>query len=557
MVNTFKKIFRHVSDLAHRLGGTSLRVRVLLLVLVATVPLVGERIYGLAVGRADLVHMAESQMLQMARQGALSQQALVSSARSAMETIALTPYITDPSAPGCNKFLTTLEAKVDSVNALSILSPDGRVLCSSNSKARDLDLSARRQIRAAIANKGFSVGDIVTGHVRRRPTLGLALAKAANDGRITGIVAATLDLKYLGKLVAELAKDPSIEAFAIDGKDTVVVHYPDPDVWVGRKAGVSAIAKAIRGSDSGAVSLTDASRTPRIYGYYRLPDTRSYFVVGLSAKLLFANVDREFKSASLTMAAMLLIILCGVWFGGERLIVRPIERLVRRAVRLGHGDYSKTDAMQDMAAEFRPLGRALAEIQQQLANRELRLREENSELDTLAQSDPMTGLANRRRLDSRLSSFVEQCAAAKTALAVFMIDVDHFKSYNDHYGHLAGDQCLKAIASTIRSWFRENDLVARYGGEEFMVVVPGLSPTAMRVLAGKICEAVRALQIPHCGSPFGAVTVSIGVVNAVPEIGKEVIDLLQKADAALYRAKDRGRNTVAIFDDAKDLAIAS
>ena len=138
-----------------------------------------------------------------------------------------------------------------------------------------------------------------------------------------------------------------------------------------------------------------------------------------------------------------------------------------------------------------------------------------------------------------------------------MIDVDHFKSYNDRYGHVAGDQCLKTIASTIRSWFRDNDLVARYGGEEFMIVVPGLSQTAMRVLARKICEAVQALQIPHCASPHGVVTVSIGVVNAVPEVGKDAIYFLQQADTALYRAKDRGRNTVAIYNEAGDLAIAS
>lgn len=530
----------------------------LLLVLVATVPLAGERLHGIEVGRADRVRLAESQMLELAREGVLSQQGLLTSARSAMEAIALTPYLTNPSAPGCNAFLAQIEKKVDSINAVSIMSPQGRVICVNNKKAEGRDLSDRRQVRVAIASKGFAIGNIVNGKIYQRPTLGVALAKTDSTGNvITGIVGATLDLKYLEKLISDIGKRPGIEAFAIDGNNTVIVHYPDPEVWTGKKYSVNAVAKAIRGSDSGVLRLNDASGTPRIYGYHRLPDTQSYFVVGLSAKLLFANIDRQFRTASLTIAAMLLIVLCGVWFGGERLIVRPINRLVRRAVRLGGGDYSKTDAMQDMPSEFTPLGRALAEIQQQLAHRELRLREENSALDSLAQRDPLTGLANRRRLDTKLATFVEQCASASTALTIFMIDVDHFKSYNDRYGHVAGDQCLKTIASTIRSWFRDNDLVARYGGEEFMIVVPGLSQTAMRVLARKICEAVQALQIPHCASPHEVVTVSIGVVNAVPEVGKDAIYFLQQADTALYRAKDRGRNTVAIYNDAGDLAIAS
>jgi diguanylate cyclase (GGDEF)-like protein len=126
-----------------------------------------------------------------------------------------------------------------------------------------------------------------------------------------------------------------------------------------------------------------------------------------------------------------------------------------------------------------------------------------------------------------------------------MIDVDFFKNYNDHYGHKAGDDSLRNVASVLRSGSkRASDMTARYGGEEFAVIAAGIDLDKARELAVTLCRDVAALEIPHAQSPFGRITVSIGVAASVPEEKLTAEALLRRADEALYQAKESGRHRV-------------
>ena len=133
---------------------------------------------------------------------------------------------------------------------------------------------------------------------------------------------------------------------------------------------------------------------------------------------------------------------------------------------------------------------------------------------------------------------------AHSAIAVIMIDVDHFKAFNDLYGHLEGDSCLKAVADTISSHMRRpGDLVARYGGEEMVALMPATDQVAAMFMAAGIVQAVRDLAIPHANSSEGVVTVSAGVAGMIPTMGVDSpLTLLKRADQALYEAKNSGRN---------------
>jgi diguanylate cyclase (GGDEF)-like protein len=132
-------------------------------------------------------------------------------------------------------------------------------------------------------------------------------------------------------------------------------------------------------------------------------------------------------------------------------------------------------------------------------------------------------------------------------LSLLLIDADHFKRYNDTYGHVRGDSCLKQIAEAAMDVvLRPGDLVARYGGEEFAVVLPGTDETGARAVAEDICQAVRNRRLPHEGNAPGIVTVSVGCATVVPQRGKLPLDLIESADQALYRAKGRGRNRVVV-----------
>jgi diguanylate cyclase (GGDEF)-like protein len=165
--------------------------------------------------------------------------------------------------------------------------------------------------------------------------------------------------------------------------------------------------------------------------------------------------------------------------------------------------------------------------------------------ETRAHTDALTGLPNRRRLAEVLSAEWSRALRPKTPLAVGMIDIDHFKGYNDHYGHPAGDRCLRLVATTLAGHVRGTDHTARYGGEEFAVVLPDTDLVRARVVAERVRAAVEALDEPHAAAPRGFVTVSIGVAAVVPTSTGSADELMRSADAHLYEAKRAGRNRVA------------
>jgi two-component system, sensor histidine kinase LadS len=177
----------------------------------------------------------------------------------------------------------------------------------------------------------------------------------------------------------------------------------------------------------------------------------------------------------------------------------------------------------------------------------------NDKLEALSMVDGLTGIANRRQFDHVLQTEWQRMQRAQQPLALVMLDVDWFKRYNDHYGHPAGDQCLREVATAIAAVGRGSDMVARYGGEEFVLVAPATDAEQALALAQRACAAVQALALPHSGSDFGHVTLSCGVAAVVPQPGQDSAQLLRAADAALYRAKHQGRNqaVAANPDDAK------
>jgi diguanylate cyclase (GGDEF)-like protein len=183
---------------------------------------------------------------------------------------------------------------------------------------------------------------------------------------------------------------------------------------------------------------------------------------------------------------------------------------------------------------------------QRLAERRLHKAQEACRAaETLAAVDPVTGLANRRRFDQCLESEWRRALREGTPMSLVLIDADHFKSYNDSYGHLSGDSCLKQIADAAREAVnRPGDLVARFGGEEFAVVLPDTDGRGAEEIAREICSALRRKNLSHKANPCGLVTVSAGCATLVPCLGQQARMLLEMADEALYRAKLMGRDRV-------------
>lgn len=181
-----------------------------------------------------------------------------------------------------------------------------------------------------------------------------------------------------------------------------------------------------------------------------------------------------------------------------------------------------------------------------LKHTELELLDVTERLREEATTDPLTGLVNRRALDQRLEVEVARSLRADSPISLILLDIDHFKAYNDTYGHLAGDACLRTVSQCLGDVFRRPaDLVARYGGEEFLLVLPEIDADTAYRLATEYRTLLKAMNLPHEASQFGHVTVSLGIASYAPgETDRNAADLIGRADEALYAAKTAGRDRV-------------
>ena len=195
---------------------------------------------------------------------------------------------------------------------------------------------------------------------------------------------------------------------------------------------------------------------------------------------------------------------------------------------------------------------ALVQREQELQRLNARLDELNAQLTQLSDTDALTGVANRRQFDRRLGEEWARAARHAAPLSLLLVDVDHFKRFNDALGHPRGDECLRAVAQALHGCARRaSDVVARYGGEEFALLLPYVDAHEARVIAEHCLHAVDALGVEHGDSPLGAhVTISVGVATTVPTLGDGPGALLRDADRALYRAKQAGRHRAVAADAA-------
>jgi diguanylate cyclase (GGDEF)-like protein len=259
-------------------------------------------------------------------------------------------------------------------------------------------------------------------------------------------------------------------------------------------------------------------------------------------------------SFAVTLFALMLSLV--VAYRISKRITTPILNMEQDIQMLGAGHLNTRtlqetgiEELNELATGINDMARQLQEERNLLENRVLartaELEAANQKLAALSIQDGLTGLSNRRHLDQVLATEWRRCARQEQTLSMILIDVDHFKNFNDLYGHPLGDACLCRVAALLASHTqRSGEIAARYGGEEFAMVMPGIRPEEAAEIAEKTRQAVAALAIPHENTECGYVTISLGVATLVPDEAHEFSRLVSLADTALYQAKKAGRNRV-------------
>jgi diguanylate cyclase (GGDEF)-like protein len=238
------------------------------------------------------------------------------------------------------------------------------------------------------------------------------------------------------------------------------------------------------------------------------------------------------------------------------------DEILQAAFAAGATDYiTKPVKVVELVARLRSaqtLKRELDERrrrEQELLRVTSQLKQANETLQKLSDQDALTGVANRRSFDGHLVHEWSRAAREQTPLSIIMIDIDYFKRYNDHNGHLRGDECLRQVAGALTAPLkRPGDLLARYGGEEFVILLPWTGLAGALALAEWLHKRVADLGIPHADSQAAdRVTISVGVACTIPTRQMKAEALIEAADQALYTAKERGRNRVEVYSEVPDI----
>lgn len=195
------------------------------------------------------------------------------------------------------------------------------------------------------------------------------------------------------------------------------------------------------------------------------------------------------------------------------------------------------------ARQARQLQQANRDLEMRVEERTRELARANRQLEALASCDSLTGLANRRTFDNTLEAEIQRARRDHDPLSLLLVDIDYFKKFNDRYGHVAGDDCLRKVADVLKRCFRRStDLVARYGGEEFAVILPGLTEEQAHHKAEQLRKAVMSASLPEALEGTGLLTVSVGICTRKVDSSLVATELIETADKALYQSKTDGRN---------------
>jgi len=528
-----------------------IRARLALLALILVAPLMLERARSLEDTRSKQVAMASREFSSLAQHSADAQREVFSSVETMLKSTAYIVAWAGDVGRSCDILRATLPVNLPWIRSLLIVGKDGRVQCSTSDRFVGVDLSDRDYLKKARESRDLVFSNLLFAKLTSEPVMIAAYPVSAINGDADTVVLAAVNLDWMSKIMGNLGGRPGVSAVVVDSAGTILAAPPDQASLIGRPLNtvplMSSIAEKAIGSDQpqGSFSWVASDGSKRGVSYARIPGTESRLIVSIDETRVSAVINREIRTAYLQLGFVCLFVLLGALIAAEKLIIQPIEMLVAMAKRFGQGVWPVRAARKALPAEFVPLARAFNAMAGQLGQRERELIATNDRLTVMASIDVLSGLANRRGFQSRLDFEWMKAQQGDNELSVLMIDVDHFKLFNDSYGHPEGDACLTRLGEILAEIALQTmGFAGRYGGEEFCLLLPNTPLHRAMDIGEMVRVAVQAIAIPHATSSYQTVTVSVGVACTKPNDAQRPGDLIEAADAALYAAKRRGRNAV-------------
>lgn len=354
------------------------------------------------------------------------------------------------------------------------------------------------------------IGDPVVSRSTKRWIIPLSRRISDRNGKFAGVAVTTIEMDYFTTFYEKFNIGQQGAILLTSSNGTLLTRVPFDPKTVGSDASKGAVFTALKRGGPDTVMLR--SKIDNVIRLYSFDRSHNYPLV-VSAALAKDEVLSPWLEETIKSSAIVLLLISMLGVSGYRL-ARQISVREHAEVALNAAKKKLLDA--------------------------------NASLELLSMEDSLTGLGNRRQFDLILANEYRKALLDQTSIALIMIDVDYFKTYNDTYGHPVGDACLVKLANVfkrVRTGTR--DVAMRYGGEEFAVVLPGTDKAGAYIAAERIRLEIELLALPHAGHPSGFVTVSLGMSAFVPKDGaNSANELLATADKALYAAKTQGRNCV-------------
>lgn len=427
-----------------------------------------------------------------------------------------------------NDYLTSVNERFTVYRELLVVDPEASVLARTAADTTGLDLPDTwiDDVRAREAIMGRAYWDPEA----HRTLMSVAVAITAVDGRFLGALAARLDLGAVADTLRRFAPGEHGEVYLVTQEGRLVLSSQETSAaLLQRRLPESALA-SLRRSPQANATYDNYRGTESVGATVAIPALDWAVVAEIPRTEAYRQIAGLRNFTALTVVVLFVFIGFLAYLFGLT-IVRPLDRLSHGAARVAGGD---------LTVRLPVLGTGEAAYVTEVFNDMVsRLREGREELERLSRTDGLTSLPNRRYLMETLDREVKRARRSERPFSVLMIDVDHFKQYNDTFGHLAGDEVLGRIASVLEQSIRTADYAARYGGEEFTVLLPETP------LEGglEVAERIRARMSLETFRNRHRVTVSIGVAE-FPTHGESPDAVMASADAALYSAKQHGRNIV-------------